>query len=268
MSGAAGAFAQRPEKPGVWETIGAAVRLLWDDPVPLMIPVVFVQALVVIEIVILDAVRTSDEALRVDLYLIQGLFEGLLGTVGIAAVVVMVGALRRDRPVGPGEAFNAVFQRIPALFVLMAVGWVIFLPVGFGIREVVDQPALGLLLFVWIVPAFYLGLRFAVGMQLLLLEGDGPIEALRRSWRITNGYLLRLLGLLLVEAIAGGAVAFGVVYALVAADIPDAVVTIVSQLFAIPIAVAGAVALTLYYLRIREAGAGSAPLATAQGSPA
>ena len=269
MSGGAGEFAQRPEQPRVWETIGAAVRLLWEHPVPLMIPVVFVQALIVTETIIIDEVRASDEDLRIDLALIQGLFEGLLGALGVAAVVVMAPALARDQATGPAEAFNAVFQRIPALFVLTAVGWALFLPLAFGVRETQDQLGLGLLLFVLVVPAIYVELRFAVAMPLLLLEGDGPIEALRRSWRIMNGYMLRLFGILVVEAIAGGAVAFGVVYALVATDIPEAVVTIVSHFVAIPIVVAGAVALTLYYLRIREAGAGSGPLATApQGSPA
>ena len=78
------------------------------------------------------------------------------------------------------------------------------------------------------------------------------MEALRQSWRVMNGYMLRLLGIVIVEGVVASALGFGVTFTLVASDSPSAVVTIVNHLIAIPVVVFGVVAVTLYYLRMRE----------------
>ena len=255
MTNAAELFVQKPDKPRVWETIGAALRLIWEHPFHLMVPLAIVQALIATESVILGEVRTGDEPLRIDLFLVLGLLQSLLAAVGLGTTVVIAAALRWDELVSPAAAFNLVFRRLFPLFAVTAVGWVLYLPVAFGNREVQDWPVLGIVLVgVWIVSMLYLGLRLAVDTQLLLLEGSGPFEAIRGSWRLMNGYMLRLLGIFVVQGVVGNGIGLGLGFALIATDLPQAVMTIVSHLVSIPVAVFGTVAVTLYYLRIRETG--------------
>ena len=79
-----------------------------------------------------------------------------------------------------------------------------------------------------------------------------------------SGYMLRLLGIFVVEAIVVTALVAGVTFGLAAADSPSAVLTIVSYLIGIPFGVFGVAALTLYYLRLRESGSGGGPTPSAE----
>ena len=75
---------------------------------------------------------------------------------------------------GAGEAFTALFQRVRPWFAITVFMWLLFLPAGFGGREMMDRPVLGAALtLVWLVPVMYLNLRFGVSQQILLLEGRG-----------------------------------------------------------------------------------------------
>ena len=254
MTSAAALFVQKPDKPRVWETVGASLRLMGEHPLPLLVPFGIVQALLTIERVVVGEVTPDGELTPVGLFLTLDLLEGLFAVLGTGATVVVVASLRRDKLLSPGEAFTFVFQRALPLFALAAMLWPLFLPAAFGGREAMDRSFLGFLLFVWIVPLYYLLLRFAVGEQLLLLEGNGPVEALRRSWRFMNGYRLRLLGIFVLEGLVGLAIGTGAWFAFDAAGFPEAAITVVVHLIGTPIAVFGTVAVTLYYLRIRETG--------------
>ena len=252
MTSAASLFVQRPEKPRVWETIGASLRLMREHPLALMAPIAIMQVFSIVQALIVDGVTADDERLRVELAIALGLLGTLLASLGAGATVFIVAALRWDKVLGPGEAFSALFQRLLPWLAITAFMWLLFLPPSLGAREMLDRPALGLALtFGWLVPMLYLGVRFGVSQQILLLEGKGAVEALRQSWHVMNGYMLRLLGIFVVEGVVGAALGF-VTFGLGAAESPSAVITIVSHLIGIPLGVFGVVAVTLYYLRMRE----------------
>ena len=254
MTSTAALFIQKPNKPGVWETIGAALRLMREHPLALILPIAITQVFVTMGSLITGGATPGGEQLRVDLFLVLGLVQWVLGSLGVGATVFVVATLRWEKVLGAGEAFNALFQRLLPWLAITVFGWLLSLPAGFGGREMMDRPVLGAALtLVWLGPVMYLSLRFGVSQQLLLLEGRGPVEALRRSWRIMSGYMLRLLGIVVVEAVVASVLGFGVTFGLAAADAPSAVSTIVIHVIGIPIGVVGVAAVTLYYLRIREA---------------
>jgi hypothetical protein len=117
---------------------------------------------------------------------------------------------------------------------------------------------IGLVFF--IIPGFYIAVRFTVASQAAVLEKQGVTDSLRRSWNLVEGNWWRVFGIVIVvtilvgvlEALAGrlvGAVAGDVL----GTGLSTAVVGILIQ----PIQ---AIALTLLYydLRIRKEG-GTAP---------
>ena len=92
--------------------------------------------------------------------------------------------------------------------------------------------------------------RLAVAFQAFLLDEAGPVEAISDSWRMTSDNMPRLLGVVLLAVVAVTAIQAGLGYALRPA--PDALQIILMGLIGITMAVFGAAALTLYYLRIQE----------------
>jgi len=265
VTNAAALFIQRPEKPRVWETIGASLRLMRENPLALIAPIAIMQVFSVVQVVIVDGVSADDGRLRVELSIALALLGTLLGSLGVGATIVIVAALRWNRVLSLGEAFTALFQRLAPWLAITVFTWLLFLPVAHGAWEMPSRPALGYgLFFGWLVPMMYLTLRFGLGQQILLLEGRGPVEALRQSWRVMKGYMLRLLGIVIVEAVVGSALGFGVTFGLVAIESPYAVLAIVNHLVATPIAVFSVVATTLYYLRIKETSVADSIIPAAQ----
>ncbi|MYK26014.1 MAG: hypothetical protein F4052_03545 [Dehalococcoidia bacterium] len=237
----------------MWETIGASLRLIRENPLALIAPIAIMQVFSVVQALLVDGATAEDERLRVELSIALGLLGTLLSSLGAGATIFIVAALRWDKVLSPGEAFTALFQRLAPWLATTVFTWLLFLPTAHGVWELPERPALGFpLVFGWLVPMLYLTLRFGIGQEILLLEGRGAVEALRQSWRVMNGYMLRLLGIVIVEGVVASALGFAVTFPLVASDSPSAVVTIVNHLITIPVAVFGAVAVTLYYLRMRE----------------
>lgn len=65
-----------------------------------------------------------------------------------------------------------------------------------------------LLLALLLLPALYLSTRWIAATPALLVEGLGPMEALRRSWRLTTRQFWRCLGFLLLISLIGWLVAW------------------------------------------------------------
>jgi hypothetical protein len=121
---------------------------------------------------------------------------------------------------------------------------------------------LGLVLLV--VPGLYLFGRFYLAGAAVVVEGLGPVAALRRSWALTAGaaWTILLFLVLAVLFVVGAAVlssgigaAFGVVFSAiglktVGAFVAALISALVSMLFTMASAAAGAV----LYLRLRGAG--------------
>lgn len=114
------------------------------------------------------------------------------------------------RPFGPGLGGLAwrIFLQTLA-FLLLVIGAWLLLGVVFVIAFALNAVALGFLLaaILGFLGFFVVFLRLALA-PILLLWGDGPIEAMRRSWQITRGHLGIMFRWLFVTAliigVAGG----------------------------------------------------------------
>ena len=129
--------------------------------------------------------------------------------------------------------------------------------------------AIGFLLL--IVPGIFLAVSFAVVWQALIIEGIGPIESIKRSWRLVAGERWRVFGAALLVGILG-AIVFGVASAViwfiltsglgVSGGTAGYLVQEVSTLVSIPLT--AAVGTVIYLdLRVRKESLGTADLAAA-----
>ncbi|MFI6293015.1 glycerophosphoryl diester phosphodiesterase membrane domain-containing protein [Nonomuraea sp. NPDC050790] len=152
-------------------------------------------------------------------------YSGILISLVVSFVVttVLTGILTRilgrsvfGGKITPGEAWNLVKGRIGALFgVVVLVGLVMLAPVvpivGLFALLVANtsspQDAFGLIglgllmILLYAVYALFFNTRFAFAAPIVVLEGRGPVEAMKRSWRLVSGDFWRVLGILLLTGI-------------------------------------------------------------------
>ncbi|MEU6722109.1 glycerophosphoryl diester phosphodiesterase membrane domain-containing protein [Nonomuraea wenchangensis] len=118
-----------------------------------------------------------------------------------------------------GEAWHLVKGRVPALFgvvglmvVIMAVPLIAFVVIGVALvaNGTGAGGMLGLIaVFFILYIAYYLFFRtrFAFASPAVVLEGRGPIDAMRRSWQLVTGDFWRVFGILLLTSLLVGLVA-------------------------------------------------------------
>lgn len=131
---------------------------------------------------------------------ITSMVISLLG--GAAVVYVSFQDLRGVR-VGIKEALTYVFGCFLPLFLVALLS-------GIGI-------SIGLLLF--IVPGLFLICVWIVALPACIAEKLGAVDCLRRSWELTKGYRLTILGIMgviIVAVILAGAIVTFLAYALIA----------------------------------------------------
>ena len=271
MSDGTGQPAQA-QKPGVRETLSAAAALMRDHPRETMLPLLAVQAPLVIGTILLTLLLYSSvfadevyppggiigvregggQAVAFALVLAVGV---VLGAVGLGATIVSIGAVAEGKRLQVTEAFDLAFTRLGGLLALTAI----FL-IGAGFLTVLAGTGFIIVGVAAAAAALYLLSRVGIAYQVYLLEEVGPLEALGRSWKRTQGNMLRLLGVILVGA------ALLLLIGLLVPVSPgpdaasrgtrmavDALLQILQGGIAIPLTVFAHTALTLYYLRIREA---------------
>lgn len=267
MSAAAAAFVPAPARPRVFGTLGAALGLLRRHPVQLLVPYGAVSALFIAESLIVIAM-TSGEPLPIAGRLAIDLGEGVVLGVAGAAIVVAVAAFAREQPAGIPASFGPLARRPAALLALaalaMIITWASTLPTWIVYWATSDASnsdramASAVASVLWLPVTLYLGARFALAFQLFLLDGTGPAQSFIHSWRMMTGSILRMIGILLVIGLVQAVIA-------VAAMLTDMVIILRGDeqafLF-IPTAVTGVsgailgaftiIAVTLYYLRLRE----------------
>ncbi len=136
--------------------------------------------------------------------------------------------LRLPAPIGMTPAATAVFSGVT--LVLAASVWVGFLNSDLSFDEISDaffapaNPGQVELVFkvlgsaLWggtgispsglliPIPLFYLSTRWRVAEVALMAEGTGPLQSLRRSWNLSQGFVLRTTGYLLLIFFAMGLV--------------------------------------------------------------
>lgn len=139
------------------------------------------------------------------------------GIVLTGILTAVLGEAILGRRMSPAEAWAAARPRIGGLLLLtltvfagavglVAVGVVVML-ILVAVGSVAGAVIGGVLLLVTGLLVIYLWIRFALAAPALVLERIGPIQALRRSWRLTAGQFWRLFGITLLATIAAGLVA-------------------------------------------------------------
>ncbi|MEO3871265.1 glycerophosphoryl diester phosphodiesterase membrane domain-containing protein [Nonomuraea sp. B12E4] len=147
--------------------------------------------------------------------------------VQFVAVTMLTGVLTRilgravfGGALSAGDAWRLVKGRVPALFgvvglltVIMLVPLVVFVMLIVVISLSVSADQLGLvavlaILFIGLYLAFYLFIRtrFAFAPAAVVLEGRGPLDAMRRSWHLVTGDFWRVLGILFLTSLLVGLV--------------------------------------------------------------
>ncbi|MFC5826824.1 glycerophosphoryl diester phosphodiesterase membrane domain-containing protein [Nonomuraea insulae] len=163
-------------------------------------------------------------------YGILGEYGGTLVSYAVQFVVVtlLTGVLTRilGRAVfggnlSAGQAWQLVKGRVPALFgvvalmaVIMLVPLIVFALLMIAIAMNASSGDLGwiaalTILFIIVYIAYYLFFRtrFAFAPSAVVLEGRGPLDAMRRSWHLVTGDFWRVLGILLLTSLLVGLVA-------------------------------------------------------------
>ncbi|MER7501294.1 glycerophosphoryl diester phosphodiesterase membrane domain-containing protein [Nonomuraea pusilla] len=185
----------------------------------------------------LDGVLRDPAAAESRLYSASGLLSQYGGTgisylVTFVVVTLLTGVITRilgravfGGKITAGEAWRLTKGRIPALFGVVALtGLILLAPLAlFAVLLVLmvtaavasDEPSglvgpfLGLtVLFVLLYIAYVLFFRtrFAFAAPAVVLEGRGPVDAMRRSWRLVTGDFWRVLGILLLTSLLVGLV--------------------------------------------------------------
>lgn len=266
MSAAAAAFVPAPARPRVFGTLGAALGLLRRHPVQLLVPYGAVSALLIAESLAVIAL-TDGERPPMAVNMALGLVTGIAGGVGGGAIIVAATTLARGGTTSLAGTLDALFRRrwpLIALAVLaVIVLWVSTLPIWIVQWMTSDSvntdrvTAITLATALWLPVSLYLEARFALAFQLFLLEGAGPADAFIRSWRVMRGNILRMIGILIVIGAVQAVIAVAMLTGLYAVSSGDeqALLFIATAVSGVSGAILGAftiIAVTLYYLRLRE----------------
>jgi len=178
--------------------------------------------------------QVQTEAFQLASQLLGFVVTAILGALLAGAIVVIVGEAVLGRPVTAGAVWGKVRPRIWALLWCSLVVGVV--------------PVLGLILF--IAPGVWLWGAWALATPALVLEGLGPIKAIRRSYRLVKGawwrtFFIRVLAWL-IAAVVGGVIAapFAIIGALVSGtDFTTGVPMTFIALYALGTALAAAITL-------------------------
>lgn len=189
----------------------------------------------------------------------------------VAATAALTGGVVRF-----GTSYGTVLAMVGRLFffMLLQLLFAVFVSLpnllasttsGGGASRSSGSSSLGLLVSCLVLPLALARVRLQVALPALVLEGLGPVEALRRSWELTRSYwwrtfILQILVALLVVVLYSGllAVLGGVVSTVVRVD--AAITTTLSRGVQVVVltlmAPVEALATTLYYLdqRVRKEG--------------
>ncbi|AQZ66585.1 hypothetical protein BKM31_38625 [[Actinomadura] parvosata subsp. kistnae] len=169
-----------------------------------------------------------------ELYSVSGILGQYAPTIissaiSFVVVTLLTGVLTRilgravfGGNISAGEAWQLVKGRVPALFgvvgmmaAIMIVPLVVFVLLLVAIAMNASGPESGLwllgltLVFIVVYLAYYLFFRtrFAFASPAVVLEGRGPVDAMRRSWHLVSGDFWRVFGILLLTSVLVGLVA-------------------------------------------------------------
>lgn len=161
------------------------------------------------------------------------ILNSLIGMIGSIAILLLIFA----RGISVGGAIAAAVALLPAYF----------------IASVLSSAAIGIGLFLLIVPGLYLLGRLGPLNAVVVAEAHrNPIVALRRCWDLTKGHGWAILGLILIVAIAA-AIVVGVLTTLLGIIFILAAGQDVGQLLALIVRTAGNAAMMILLLVLTAA---------------
>jgi hypothetical protein len=166
--------------------------LLTRFPVFFMINLIVLMPIVVLQILLPKIMEENPTAAVGGLVLLLVL-NMILSPIGSAAILRVISFEFLDRPIGIGPALSfglSYFGRILGASILFGLG----ITVGFIMCLVP-----GILFLTW----------WALFAQVIVVENVGAMDSFSRSKQLTEGYRLRLLGLLLLSVLIEGLITYG-----------------------------------------------------------
>lgn len=185
-------------------TLEEAWRLVRSYPRQVVLPIAVIQMPVALATSVITAVlfltTFSDEpAENANTLFADGSPGAVLVVVLLAAVDILFGLVARGGAV-VGAAAASAGRRVRLVDALdpafTRMGGLILLALAVASLVVVSVV---LIIPILILP--YVLLRLAISFEAFMLEGISPPRAFRRSWELTRGRVLRLLGVLLLLAV-------------------------------------------------------------------
>ncbi len=240
--------------------VGSAFRLVSRNRREAMLPLAAVQVPVSIATAVAtavlyltvfrdDPVQATDKLIEdgggpLLAFIILTAIEGLFAQVARAATVVSIAGVALAKPKSLSAALDPAFTRMGGLLVLVAV--------------VAAGAGLALISVVGLIFLPYIALRLALSVETYMLEGLGPTAALRRSWELMRGNVLRFLGVILLAflVLLGPLASLSILGAFVgggrtARVIEIAFLTVAQGILVIPLIAFLTATTTLYYLTIK-----------------
>jgi hypothetical protein len=262
-------LAQRPAQVPVRATVAEAWRLMLKVPRAVVLPSLVVQLPVAAVLAIVTAWLflglyaeepfilvgeiTSETHRGVAFALVAiTAIQVLFGQVARAATIVAVAAAASGSPRPLAQVLDPAFTRMGAIItqtvVLAAVGAALLLSL------------VGVILFPYIAG------RLAVSTEIMMLEGQRPLQALVGSWRMTARRVIRLLSVLLLVALisAGPLIIASLLGLFIGGTRTEQVLwasamMVVQAAIALPAVALITAAITLFYLKAREIDSGRRP---------
>lgn len=170
---------------GFGETLDAGFRIYRRSFATLFLAA-FLPAVpaVVYWLVAASVVGTSGEA-ALSLAGSVAIYQGIANVVGWAAVIYLVSRAVQSEGLSIGAAYRRAFRR--------------FLPFAAGLILVGGMMVVGFALL--IVPGILLAIMCFAVLAVIIIEGVGPIEAIRRSRHLARGAYARIFGVYLVATL-------------------------------------------------------------------
>ncbi|MGE5595843.1 MAG: hypothetical protein ACM3S1_07395 [Hyphomicrobiales bacterium] len=256
------ALPPRPPRIPIRGTVRDAWRIFLGWPRQTILPMAAVQVPVALVTSVVTAISYltvfKDEPVRDiseifedgpsgQLFLMLVLFavDVLFSQVARGATIVGVGQAARAHRLSLSEALDPAFTRMGGLLLLAIVLGAGAIVLAFTVVGIVVLP--------------YLALKFVLSFEAYMLEGLRPWPAMKRSWALTRGNLISLLGVLVLAALilvgpllvvqllgeaVGGSRTMEVIL--------NAVVAFVQTILLVPLLAFLTAVTTMFYLKARE----------------
>jgi hypothetical protein len=237
------------------KAVSAAWTLVAEHPREAMLPLLVIQVPVAVitsgVLAVLLLTVFGDEEIdttkggQLLAVLLIGAAQALFAQVARGGTIVSLAGILTGKPKSLTESLDPAFNRMGGLLALVLL-------VSGGLF-------LAFITLVGLVVLPYLALRLALSFEAFMLEELGPVAALRRSWQLMRGHMLRLLVvvLLTIAILFGPFLVISLMGEAVRGDrntevILGALYSLIQGVLLIPIVAFVTAITTVFYLNLRE----------------